>query len=543
MWIPSSSSSSVSPSLRRPRHSSPASAVPEYPSPAHRPPRLLLFAVVWTLLATTLGARECVLRILHTSDLHANLTGDDICPTSFAQLSTVLKQLRAEAPGPVIHIDTGDTIEGSLAGAIDRGPRILQALAATGCDIWVPGNHEFDFGCQNFLELCRQCPMQLLCGNLWPKGAPIEKRYTAGKVYHLDGACVAVIGLTASYLPNWYLDEFRETFEVESAVEALRRILPEIKRQKPDAIILGIHQGLTSRQNDPRGVNEVAALAYRFPEIDLILGGHTHRAMAGRHISHSWYLQPGAHGEYVGVAELTINLDEHRVANVDTRLVRPVLNTPPDPQVQEQLADLLTETARQETTLLHSPLSREVSAKGRPGVSCPLSELICIALAEATGAEVALHGTLSDLGLPAGKPITGAELFTVIPYENTAITAEVTAEELAQIITEQWSTRKVYTYCGIWNADAVVDAAGVAQLIGIGANHAAPEPDRRYRIVLNSHTAAGGGRFPVLRDILASPDTKCTDTRLNTREILGDWLRKHPEDFQIRPYPWIQTRK
>ena len=36
-------------------------------------------------------ATECVVRILHTSDLHANLTGDEIAPTSFAQLATVLQ--------------------------------------------------------------------------------------------------------------------------------------------------------------------------------------------------------------------------------------------------------------------------------------------------------------------------------------------------------------------------------------------------------------------------------------------------------------------
>ena len=65
--------------------------------------------LLWCLFAT---AEECVVRVLHTSDLHANLTGDDIAPTSFAQLSTVLGQLRADAPGPVLHIDTGDTIEG-----------------------------------------------------------------------------------------------------------------------------------------------------------------------------------------------------------------------------------------------------------------------------------------------------------------------------------------------------------------------------------------------------------------------------------------------
>ena len=502
-------------------------------------PRVFLL-LLWCMVAT---AEECVVRILHTTDLHANLTGDAISPTSFAQLSTVLKTLRHDAPGPVLHIDTGDTIEGSLAGAICKGRPILNALSAMGCDIWVPGNHEFDFGPENFLSLTDNCPVPMLCGNLWPRGTPLENRYPAWKLFVFQELRIAVIGLTASFLPNWYLDDFREAFEVETAMATLKRVLPEVLQAKPDVIILAIHQGLTSRQNDPRGVNEVAAIAYRFPEIDLILGGHTHRTFPGQGISHSWYLQPAAHGEFIGVAEITIDRAEHRVTQITSRLVQTVLDTPPDRHVMEMLSGVITEAATVEATILHAPLKNEVNAKGQPGVSCPISELICTALAEATGAEVALHGTLSETGLPAGKPITGADLFAVVPYENTAVTAELTAEELEEVIAEQWSQRKVYTYCGFWGGDVIIDGTGKAHITGIGPGHAAPVPDRRYRVVLNSHTAAGGGRTPLLRRILANPAAKCTNTGKNTREILRGWLQKHPEDFTITPYPWIRVAK
>ncbi|MBR4125047.1 MAG: bifunctional metallophosphatase/5'-nucleotidase, partial [Victivallales bacterium] len=465
--------------------------------------------LVWCFLAT---AEECVVRILHTTDLHANLTGDEIAPTSFAQLATVLHQLRDDFAGPVLHIDTGDTIEGSLAGAIDRGPSILKALKQAGCDIWVPGNHEFDFGTQNFLELAKTCPLTMLCGNLWPRGTPPDERYSTWKMFSCGKARIAVIGLTASYLPNWYLDDFHEAFEVETAVVTLKRILPDILKEKPDAIILGIHQGLANPQSDPRGVNEVTALARLFPEIDLILGGHTHRAIPGRRTSHSWYLQPAAHGEFIGLAELTIDLAAHHVTQISSRLVQPVLDTPHDQLVMETLSGIITEAAVIEAKVLHAPLKTEVSSKGQPGISCPISELICTALAEATDAEVALHGTLSTIGLPATKELTIGDLFTVIPYENTAVTAEITAEELAQIVAEQWSQRKVYTYSGIWGADVVIDSSGVAHITGIGKNHEVPLSGCRYRLVLNSHTAAGGGRNPILHRILANPVAKCTNT-------------------------------
>ena len=186
---------------------------------------------------------------------------------------------------------------------------------------------------------------------------------------------------------------------------------------------------------------------------------------------------------------------------------------------------------------------RSVSAKGQPGVSCPISELICRALVAGTGAEVALHGTLSTTGLPANREILGRDLFAVIPYENTAVTAEVTAEELEAIVAEQWKGRKIYTYSGVWGADVIIDADGQAHITGIGPSHAAPVPNRRYRLVLNSHTAAGGGRAPMLRRILEAPATACKDTGLSTRELLRAWLKDNPDDFTITPHPWLRIAK
>ena len=500
----------------------------------------LALLLLWCLCGM---ATECVVRILHTSDLHANLTGDEIAPTSFAQLATVLQQLRIESPGAVLHIDTGDTIEGSLAGSLCKGRPILDALGAMGCDLWVPGNHEFDFGVQNFLELAANCPVPLLCGNLWARGTPQEQRYPAWKICEVGSARIAVIGLTASYLPNWYLEEFSTAFEVEPAIDTLRRIMPEIHRAKPDAIILGIHQGYATPQSDPRGVNEVSQIAQLFPEIDLILGGHTHRAIPGKALGHVWYLQPAAHGEFIGVAELTIDTTKHQVRQITSRLVQPVAETPANAKVQALLAPYIAASSLKESEIIHAPLSHEVNANGRPGIACPISELICQALASCTQADIALHGTLSAHGFPAGRPIIGADLFAVIPYENTAVVAEVTASELEKIIAEQWSQRQVYTYCGIWGASATIDATGTAHLNGIGEALAPPESNRRYRLVLKSHTAAGGGRTPILRGILSQTSVNCQDTGIFTRDILREWLHTHPEDFEVRPRQWLRIQR
>ena len=62
------------------------------------------------------------MRILQTSDLHGNLLGDGITPTTVLQLASVVRQASAEAEGGrAILIDTGDTIQGSLASRLSNG--------------------------------------------------------------------------------------------------------------------------------------------------------------------------------------------------------------------------------------------------------------------------------------------------------------------------------------------------------------------------------------------------------------------------------------
>ena len=65
-------------------------------------------------------------------------------------------------------------------------------------------------------------------------------------------------------------------------------------------IVLAIHQAWTESP-DPRNVNEVLDIIADFPEIDLVLGGHTHRRFPGDKISQStWYVQAGHAAQCLG---------------------------------------------------------------------------------------------------------------------------------------------------------------------------------------------------------------------------------------------------
>ncbi|MCZ7641709.1 MAG: metallophosphoesterase [Pseudorhodoplanes sp.] len=77
----------------------------------------------------------------------------------FPRLAAVVKAERARAAasgGHVIFAHAGDTLSPSLLSGIDRGYHIVALINMILPDIFVPGNHEFDFGKEVFLQRMRE---------------------------------------------------------------------------------------------------------------------------------------------------------------------------------------------------------------------------------------------------------------------------------------------------------------------------------------------------------------------------------------------------
>src|SRR4029077_17156586 len=83
----------------------------------------------------------------------------------FARLAAIVKAERAKG-GHVIFAHGGDTISPSLMSGIDRGAHIIELTNMVTLDLFVPGNHEFDFGKSIFLQRMREAKFPLFAANL-----------------------------------------------------------------------------------------------------------------------------------------------------------------------------------------------------------------------------------------------------------------------------------------------------------------------------------------------------------------------------------------
>ena len=86
--------------------------------------------------------------ILFTNDVHCGVDDN----LGYAGLALYEKQVQEETPY-VILADAGDAIQGAPIGTLSEGGYITDIMNQVGYDFAIPGNHEFDYGMERFLEL------------------------------------------------------------------------------------------------------------------------------------------------------------------------------------------------------------------------------------------------------------------------------------------------------------------------------------------------------------------------------------------------------
>jgi len=234
--------------------------------------------------------------ILHTNDLH-----DHLRPES----AEAIRKLKDEAQTDSLLLDAGDAIS---AGNIDvrlGGEPILQTMTALGYDAMTMGNREFHFlraGMRSKLS-CAGFPV--LCANLRAARERSLRTAEGGDegllpshiVRELDcGVRIGVMGLSVPMITGRMLARLVSNYVFDDPVETARKIAPEIRPQV-DLLVALTHLGL----------NLDRRLALEVPEIDLIVGGHSHDVLEEPEmIGRTAIVHAGWYGHYVGRVEIEL---------------------------------------------------------------------------------------------------------------------------------------------------------------------------------------------------------------------------------------------
>lgn len=216
--------------------------------------------------------------ILHTNDFHGQLTEIG------AQTIRSLKDTSA----PALYLDAGDAVQCGNIGIPMSEERVWQRLATAKCDAVTMGNREFHVTKIGTRAKLRGAPCPVLCANIIDRSkAPAAPRFTsllAGEIR------VTVFGLTVPMITAKMRIAPLSPFLFQQPLECASQHLPEL-RSGCDLLIALTHIGLRRDRE----------LAVAHPELDLIVGGHSHHLLREPEVVGGVpIVQAGSHGRFVG---------------------------------------------------------------------------------------------------------------------------------------------------------------------------------------------------------------------------------------------------
>ena len=400
-----------------------------------------LLSTAGLALTGGMAAADYNLTILHTNDFHARFepiskfdsgcsAEDDAAGECFggsARLVTAIADARARSNNSIL-VDGGDQFQGTLFYTYYKGALAAEMMNKMGYDAMTVGNHEFDDGPEVLRGFMDAVTFPVLMSNADVSAEPLLADTLAKSiVIERGGEKLGLIGLTPE-----------DTDELASPG-------PNITFSDPVAAVQGEVDKLTAE-----GVNKIIVLShsgYRTDQrvaaettgVDVIVGGHSNSLLSNSvegadgpyptMLGSTAIVQAYAFGKFLG--ELNVTFDD--AGNVTAATGEPIIidaAVAKDPATEARIAEaaapleeirnkVVAETATEIIGVREECRARE----------CAMGNLIAdamLARVKDQGIEIAIqNGGGIRSSIDAGE-VTMGEVLTVLPFQNTLSTFQVT---------------------------------------------------------------------------------------------------------------------
>lgn len=346
----------------------------------------------WGLFASLFIHVACAntvdLRILETSDIHANMMDYDFYKDDYTQrfgftrTASLIRKMQNEVKNSVL-VDNGDLIQGSpmadwaysnyLNDLNDqRTHPAYKALNAMHYTVGGLGNHEFNYGLDFLNRVLAGATFPYINANIFDvkTDKPYFRPYVIidtlvidrdGKPQHLK---IGYISFVPPQVMEWDKNNLSGKVYAKDITETAKLFIPKIKAEGADVIIAIAHSGLSSEPYKLMAENSVYYLS-TVKDIDAILFGHTHSIFPGKNFNniagidnHNGLINgipavmPGQWGDHLGVIDLTLEQREGRWHVIQSKSqAKPIFDTinnkalvDPDQSVRAVLVDDFKQT-------------------------------------------------------------------------------------------------------------------------------------------------------------------------------------------------------
>ena len=279
-------------------------------------------------------AQEVNIKLLGTSDIHGRVVpwsyGADVEDKSgsYAQIATYVKDVRKNNKNVVL-VDVGDAIQDNQVDVFAKDKKyykdhpIPKVLNEMKYDIFVLGNHEFNFGMTALDEILKDIKAKKLTANFYYKKN--DKRYIdATTIIEKDGVKLGIIGLSTPMSAKFEEDTGNlKDMKFTSPTEEARTQVEKLKAKGVDAIIVIAHMGIDNENKIPdTGMRDVINAV---DGIDVVIAGHMHKDVPSETIKNTLITEPHRYGTVVSEVDLTFDINDKK----EVKLVKKESKTVP----------------------------------------------------------------------------------------------------------------------------------------------------------------------------------------------------------------------
>jgi 5'-nucleotidase len=475
-------------------------------------------------------AAETTLHILHINDLHSRIQPinrfDSTCPAEddaagecfggVARVATAINTLRGdlEADGEnVIVLDAGDQFQGSLMYTTYKGDVEAEFMEAIGFDAMAVGNHEFDDGPENFIRFLEMVSFPVLSGNLDLSQNPdLDGQLEDTLVLDVNGVQVGIVSALATDTAETSSPGPTVIFQDE--IDAIQNDVDALTEQGVEIIIALTHVGLPADMRIAQGVTG----------LDVIVGGHSHTYLSADDPDRAgayptWANNPDgvmvpivqayAYSKYLGHLEVTFDDDGNVVYAGGNTLVLDASVTP-DPEIAARVEELAGPISEAMAVVIGETSefiegSREVCRAGE----CPMGNLVADAMLDRVrdqGVQIAIQNGGGVRASIDGGEITMGEVLTVLPFQNTLATFELTGAQVVEALEngvsqfEDGAGRFPQVSGMRYTFDASAEPGSrivSVEVEGEDGSFAALDPEATYGVVSNNYMRGGGDGYGV----------------------------------------------
>lgn len=469
-------------------------------------------AVALARLFTSEPAAAETLRILIASDVYKMSAEKE--RGGHAKLAAAVKAERAKG-GAFLYVFAGDAISPCLMCGFDKGQHLVTLMNMTPPDVFVPGNHEFDFGKDIFLKRMTEAAFPIHAANLASPDGSVERILRTSRLVAVGAAKVGIVGVTADDSAQ---KSNPEDLKIADSVATLKREADLLRGQGADLVIGVVHAG---RVQDLEMLKTKA--------VDVLLSGDDH--------DHLWtydgrtlFVEGGEDAQQLTVLELDIDVEtkgaERRVSWVPAVRMIDTKSVVPDALVAQQVAVFEGELSKELDVGVGTVATAfdSTTATVRGGESY-LGNLVASAMLAGYSGDIAIMnggGLRGNKVYRPGDTFTRRDVLTELPFPNKAVMLELRGQEIRALLEHGLSKYPDPSgrYPSIAGARLSFDPARPAgnriAEISIGGD---PLSDTRtYKVVTNDFLLRGGDGYPFPKDarLLVRPE----DGRLVSNEVL-----------------------